>query len=359
MKRGYRFLYLCSCVSVCSCGASPRPVVRVHPIEVQQNISIEDKERQSEALFNEGMKLKEGVYTDCRGAIAKFEASRKAYPESNEARFATCFQMGECHEELGETASAWSDFQCAAAAARSLDGWGVEVIKAETRVKALEPKLCSLKLVVDPEVQVEGLQVSVSGDGWLAAKWNTEQFINPKVHWVKAEAPGCEPWATETYLGGVVKIVNVVVPKLRCGETSVGFWTPWRSIVIGAGIVGTAGIIAGIVFSADAASASQEEERLRAQVSSRNDNDNACLSPITTDIQSKCIRLGNAAAESDRYAWGAMVSALTGFSALVVGGVLLNRGYWDKPVEKMEPRRVEVTGGPPGTRVGLGVMGRF
>jgi serine/threonine-protein kinase len=77
-------------------------------------------------------------------ACPKFEESRRLL-----AGVGTIYNLADCYEHVGRTASAWATFLDAAAAAASA-GEGEREKVARTRAAALEPRLTRLRIRTNP-----------------------------------------------------------------------------------------------------------------------------------------------------------------------------------------------------------------
>src|SRR5687767_5825288 len=84
----------------------------------------------AESLFNEGKKLStQGKWQE---ACLKFEESQRVDPG-----IGTLFQLANCHEKVGRTATAWAEFREVAASAKA-SGQGAREKVARERAAALE-----------------------------------------------------------------------------------------------------------------------------------------------------------------------------------------------------------------------------
>ena len=156
-------------------------------------------------LFAEGRKLAD----DRRYAEAcpKFEASLRLDPG-----IGTNFNLADCFEHLGRTASAWGRFLDVAAATKAAGQSQREAV-ARARAAALEPNL--VRLVIEVGSPVEGLIVQRDGVPIGRASWGLALPVDPGDHIVAASAPGKKRWSRGTTVPNVPTAVTVVVPALE------------------------------------------------------------------------------------------------------------------------------------------------
>jgi|HubBroStandDraft_1064217.scaffolds.fasta_scaffold25508_2 hypothetical protein len=156
------------------------------------------------ALFDEGRRLAhDGKYAD---ACPKFEDSQRM-----DAGIGTLFNLADCYEHIGRTASAWSDFLEVADTARSAGETEREGIARE-RASRLVPHLPHLIFVrSDPgaagQIRLDG---SALGEGALGAGLP----VDPGKHLIEAVGPGKKPWASQVDVGDSAS-VTVTVPALE------------------------------------------------------------------------------------------------------------------------------------------------
>ncbi|HVH42778.1 MAG TPA: hypothetical protein VM925_10565, partial [Labilithrix sp.] len=113
----------------------------------------------------------EALFVQAREAMGKGDFAR-ACPMLEESYrlvpgVGTKFNLGDCYENLGLTASAWASFRDAAAASR-LAGQKERESAAKDRATRLEDKLCRVAVQVSPQ---EGLTVTRDGDVIGAGQW--------------------------------------------------------------------------------------------------------------------------------------------------------------------------------------------
>jgi len=168
---------------VSSCLAS---VLAILPALAQAQSASQQAAAQQ--LFEDAKKLMaKGEYP---AACQKFADSQKNDPAPG-----TQFNLANCYEKNGQSASAWATFKSAAAAYRANNRAEWET-KARDRAAQLEPKLVKIAIVVPPESNVAGLQVRRDGNVVGASELGTSIPVDPGDHTVEATAPGKKPWKT-------------------------------------------------------------------------------------------------------------------------------------------------------------------
>jgi hypothetical protein len=235
------------------------------------------------ALFEDARTLMQaGRYSS---ACPKLEAASKLYRGSG-----IFLNLGDCYEHLGRTASAWSAFGDAAAAAERL-GLPDERTEAKRRQLALEPRLSRLSVVVTNEAP--GLVVQRDGMVLDRGAWATPMPVDPGTHTVSASATGRATWQTSVSASEAGKTVTVRVPELAqqtAGEAAPTpahaapsappeqetsgppYWTGRR--LLGAGLA-TSGVIAMGVASALVLSAKSQYDTATTETGSRKADDSA------------------------------------------------------------------------------------
>jgi hypothetical protein len=133
-------------------------------------------------LFEEGRTLLAAgkVSEACR----KLEESRRLDPLPG-----TVLNLATCHEREGLTASAVAEFRQARAMAER-DHRDDRVAFAEEHIRALEPRLSMLVIVVGPGVDAPDLSVTFDGVALGRAAWGTRIPVDPGSHVIVASAPG-------------------------------------------------------------------------------------------------------------------------------------------------------------------------
>ncbi|MBK8252428.1 MAG: hypothetical protein IPK82_07130 [Polyangiaceae bacterium] len=166
------------------------------------------------ALFDEGRKLAaDKKYAE---ACPKFEAAMRLDPGMG-----TLFNLSDCYEQLGRTASAWSGFREVAAQAKAA-GQAPREQAARERVSALEGKLAKLRIMVSPDLANIPLTITRDGSDVPAALIGTPVPLDPGVHKIRVTAEGKEPFETTVTLSKEGGTVDVQIPALapKQGGTS-------------------------------------------------------------------------------------------------------------------------------------------
>jgi hypothetical protein len=152
-------------------------------------------------LFAEGRRLADaGRYAE---ACLEFDKSLRLDPGVG-----TSFNLADCEEHLGRTASAWARFLDVAAATK-LERQRV----ARARAAALEPKLA--RLVVEVRAPAAGQTVERDGAPLEAAAWGIAVPVDPGPHLIAARAPGKKDWTGSATVPDGPGTTVVSVPALE------------------------------------------------------------------------------------------------------------------------------------------------
>lgn len=140
----------------------------------------------AEALFREGKRLMHDErWPD---ACPKLAESQRIDPATG-----TLLALALCYEGWGKTASAWATYADAATRS-SREGRADREQAARERVRALEPRLARLSIVVAPSVgKAAGLAVERDGVAVGAAAFGVAVPVDPGEHTVVARATGKKP----------------------------------------------------------------------------------------------------------------------------------------------------------------------
>jgi hypothetical protein len=160
------------------------------------------------ALFEEGRTLAgQGRHAE---ACPKFEASLKTEPGVG-----TMFNLADCYENVGKTASAWSMYLEVAALTRA-DGQKDREQLARTRAKKLEPRLNKLTVDVAPDMNgVRGFVVRRDGSEVIRGMYGSAIPVDPGQHDLEATAPGRKRWEKSVNVTGEGTQTMVSVPVLE------------------------------------------------------------------------------------------------------------------------------------------------
>jgi tetratricopeptide (TPR) repeat protein len=134
----------------------------------------------AEARFQEGVKLL--AAGNAAEACPKLEESQRLAPS-----YGALFNLADCEERLGKTASAWAAFREAAAFAKA-SGQAEREAKAEHRAAELDAKLVRVAVVVP--AAVPGLAVRRNGAVVDVAGWGVAVAVDPGPVTVEASVPG-------------------------------------------------------------------------------------------------------------------------------------------------------------------------
>jgi len=146
-------------------------------------------------------------------ACGKFEQSLRL-----NVGIGTQFNLADCWEHIGRTASARSLFLGAAASAHAAGQSEREQV-AKARADALEPRLLRLVIDVratDPELIVRRNQVAVTREAW-----GTATPVDPGSYLIEASAPGKKAWSSRVTVPVTASdAVSVIVPVLEDAAAS-------------------------------------------------------------------------------------------------------------------------------------------
>jgi hypothetical protein len=174
------------------------------PLIISGHASAGDKAL-AESLFEAGRELmKHGKVAQ---ACPKFAESQRQDPSPG-----TLINLAQCHEALGQTASAWAEFKEASTLARS-KGRDSQAEFADDAVRRLEPKLSKL-VIESPPTSVPGLVVTRDGIEIGSASLGTALAVDPGEHLIEAKAPGYESFSTKVTLRPDGDARSVALPTL-------------------------------------------------------------------------------------------------------------------------------------------------
>jgi serine/threonine-protein kinase len=161
-------------------------------------------------LFDEGRALaKDGKWPE---ACAKLEASQRSAPG-----IGTLFNLADCYEHIGKTASAWTAFSETADQAKRA-GQGDRETIARDRAAALAPKLAKLRFDAKG-APPPGLELRLDGKVLAAGAIGTEIPVDPGDHKVNVSATGKAPREISVRVEVPAAVVLVDLPKLDDAST--------------------------------------------------------------------------------------------------------------------------------------------
>ena len=237
--------------------------------------AAEPDQATAKALFAEGRRLAAGG--DYARACPKFEDSYRLNPG-----IGTNFNLADCLEHLGRTASAWARFRDVATATKAAGQFDRERV-ARARAAALEPNLS--RLTLDMQYRVPG--EIVYRDGIVVADffWGIPVPVDPGEHALEAVAPRKNKWSAKATVGPSAESVTVSVPHLEDAlpdqplvfppsspaasvavmtveDTHPSTRTHWTIPVITLATVGVVGLASGAVFALNFQSANDQAKTL-------------------------------------------------------------------------------------------------
>ena len=156
------------------------------------------------ALFNEARRLM---------SAGQFAAACPKLEESQRLRagIGTQFNLAECYEKLGRSASAWSLYLRVAADTKALGQPEREQV-ARARARALEARVAYLVLQVP--APVAGLELTLDGSALGPAVWGIATPIDPGEHTVAAHARGYAEWQEIAHIPDRAARITLEVPRL-------------------------------------------------------------------------------------------------------------------------------------------------
>ncbi|HEY6464312.1 MAG TPA: hypothetical protein VIY73_29290 [Polyangiaceae bacterium] len=158
----------------------------------------------AQSLFDEARNLMDR--RDYPAACAKFAESERLDPGGG-----TILNLALCHEAMGKTASAWTEFNEALSRAIR-DGRSEREARAKERIAVLGPRLSRLTVIT--AAGAPGLTVTVDGAPWGEALRGAPVPLDPGPHVVTATAAGMHPWTATIALGANADTQLVRVPPL-------------------------------------------------------------------------------------------------------------------------------------------------
>jgi hypothetical protein len=165
----------------------------------------------AETLFNEGRRLMQNE--DYTKACPMLAESQRLDPG-----LGTQFNLADCYEHLGKTATAWAMFLEVAAGTRAV-GQGAREQAARQRAEALAPKLSHLVIAV-PTNHARGLVVKKDGVVVGAMQWGIAIPVDPGPHTLQMTAPGRKAWDSSIVVLPDGLTMAIPVPNLAMADGS-------------------------------------------------------------------------------------------------------------------------------------------
>jgi hypothetical protein len=161
----------------------------------------------AEQLFVEGKALMQEQRYEL--ACAKLQASY----DLDHTATGTLLNLALCHEIVGKSATAWTEFRqvSAESAGRRED----RVKLAREHEAKLFPILSRIRIFVPPDARVDGLALRLDKSPPIAAaSWGTELPVDPGNHTVEATAPGKLPRVVDFVVGKASDRQTIAVEPL-------------------------------------------------------------------------------------------------------------------------------------------------
>ncbi len=160
----------------------------------------------ADALFDAARDLMEqGRYAE---ACPKLADSQRLDPG-----IGTLLNLGRCYAVSGQTASAWTTYREAAAAARA-EGQTERETLARDEATKLEPKLTRVVIRVSEAAAAAGVVVSRDGQELPRSLWGVPTPVDPGRHTLEASAQGKHPHRATFDARGEGATLEVEVPAL-------------------------------------------------------------------------------------------------------------------------------------------------
>ncbi|MBX3229347.1 MAG: hypothetical protein KIT84_17995 [Labilithrix sp.] len=219
----------------------------------------------AEALFVQGNALvAQGKYAEACPKLAESERLEPA--------IGTRFNLADCYEHLGRTASAHATFLDVARLAHAAGKFERERL-AKERAAALAPRLAKVKL--DVRSVANGLEIRIDDAVVPRATWRDEHVLDPGPHALTATAAGRAPLRlAATAKEGAVTVV--AVPELAAPRREAPPTAPdapagsgRRTLALALGGGGVAGLVVGSIAGALALSSRSRAEDLCPQTTFR------------------------------------------------------------------------------------------
>lgn len=170
-----------------------------------------DDTQSADALFNEARKLMQNE--DYARACPMLAQSQRLDPG-----IGTQFNLADCYEHVGKTASAWALFLEVESETKA-NGETARASAAHSRAEALAPKLSHVVIAV-PTTHARGLVVKKDGAVVGAMQWGIALPIDPGPHTIRVSAPGRKPWESTLVVLPDGLTVALPIPDLPSNDGS-------------------------------------------------------------------------------------------------------------------------------------------
>jgi hypothetical protein len=168
-----------------------------------------DDAETAEGLFNEGRRLMQNE--DYGRACPMLAESQRLDPG-----LGTQFNLADCYEHVGKTATAWAIFVEVETATKAT-GQTARAVAAHDRAAALARKLSHLVIAV-PTTHPRGLQVKKDGVIVGAMQWGIAIPVDPGSHRIEMTAPGRKPWESSIVVMPDGLTMALPVPNLDMAD---------------------------------------------------------------------------------------------------------------------------------------------
>ena len=302
------------------------------------------RQASAQAVFEDAKKLM--AKKDYAAACPKFADSQQLDPAPG-----TQFNLADCYEKAGQTASAWATFKSAAASYRAHNRPDWET-KARDRAAALESKLSKLTINVGAQGAVTGLEVTRDGVPVVSSERGSAIPVDPGAHTIEATAPGKLKWTKSVAVAANGDQQTVTLPPFANDPSAASVPPPvavnskpssamapemppkqagsgqktMGVVLVG---VGAAGVIVGSVTGLMAISKNKTS-------TSACPNDGACTSQDAIDANKSASTLGTVST----------VGFIVGGVALAAGGVLFLTAPKASEARSTGRVRIAPTAGP-------------
>jgi hypothetical protein len=185
-----RVLAFSACAAICVSAAA-------EPSEAERALAQE--------LFDEARQLM--AQEQYAPACAKLAQSQRLAPGGG-----TLLNLALCHEQLGRTATAWTEYNLALSQAIKDDRKDRQDI-AHERIEALAPLLAHVSIDVDGSA-TDDMTVTIDDEPLARDAWRTEVPADPGDHHVQARATGRKSWQQTIHVD-TSRTLHVSVPPLE------------------------------------------------------------------------------------------------------------------------------------------------